>query len=188
MSTENSQALGDRSNWWGDEDGTDQGDEPAGHAETQGTDPAEYLAFQYLSELADPICGRTLAKSGREQPLSEPCMYLPKQRETEHGYQEYRQHRHRRRVNEETGWINWGESTSTDVPEVDEETYLQAVNNYLAESGVSVTNVEDWLTLANRLWSDPTMNSKESLIQFITHKRQFDRDRQDPGQTATIPI
>ena len=187
MST-NEPALGDRSNWWGDLDDQPETDELTGHTETRGTDPAEYLAFQYLTELADPICGRTLAETGREQPLSDPCMYLPKQRQTEHGFEEYRQHRHRRRVNEETGWINWGESTSTDVPEVDEKTYLQAVNNYLAANEVSVTKVEDWLTLADRLWTDPTMNSKESLIQFIHHKRQFDQDRQDPGETATIPI
>jgi len=99
----------------------------------------------------------------------------------------YRQHRYRRRVNPDTGYINWGESTSTAVPEIDEETYMQAVNNYLAENGITNSNIETWLAYAERLYSDPSMNSKESLITFIERKREYDRNLQIPVETATLP-
>lgn len=153
-----------------------------GHRDCQGTDPPEYLMFQQLAALTDRLCARTLREHDREAPLSDPCLYLPKQHETEHGYIEYRQHRHRRRVNEETGWINWGESTSTAVPEVEQDTYEQAVHNYLWENGVMLANTDDWLTYADRLYHDPQFNSKEALRKFIDVKRAY-----DAGDRSTIP-
>lgn len=99
---------------------------------------------------------------------------------------EYRQHRHRRRVNPETGWINWGESTSTAVPGVEEDVYMLAVRSYLLDNGVQ-RHVDDWLAYANRLFHDPNLSSKQALATLIRNKRNYDADRRNPTETATIP-
>jgi hypothetical protein len=168
-----------------------------GHVETDGTEPASHLAFRHISALVSPVCYRTLRtepwnggrtaelcawlfddecidgrgeqlhREQRAVELSEPEFYLPKQRETEHGYEEYRQHNSRRRINPETGYINWGESTKTGLPEIDYETYRRAAANYLATRGISCLNVEDYENLVDCFWHDPQYNSHQSLEQFI---------------------
>lgn len=157
-----------RDNWWGR--GDDQGDEPAGHAEIDGTDPADYLAFTYLVEFVAPVCAQT----GHE--LSDPEFHLPKQHHTGNRYIEYRQHRHRRRYVPETGRINWGESTSTGLPEVDYDTYRTAAANYLSDRGVRLTEIESYETLLDRFWHDPQYNSHDALAQFIRMVREREDD------------
>lgn len=158
-----------------------------GHVETEGTDAAMYLAYDHLSNFAELVCGRTLESSGREQPLSEPLMHLPKQHETDHGYIEYRQHRHRRRVNPETGWINWGESTSTAVPEVDKDVFMLAVSSYLRENGVQPGTTERWTAYARRQYHDPQLSSQEALAKLVARKREYDSNRQNAHETAELP-
>lgn len=183
--TESSTSPYPRENYWGSlHQSQDDEDDLGGHSETQGTDPAQYLAYRQLAQLVDPVCGRSLRLHDREVPLSEPCLYLPKQHAKELPsldddstviYLEYRQHRHRRRVNEETGWINWGEGTSTAIPEhIDEDVWMLAVHNYLANRGVLYSNVEDWLAYARRLYTHPDMDAVESLAKLIGKKRAFD--------------
>jgi hypothetical protein len=162
-----------RENYYGELGNQDDRDDDrdVGHAELSGTDPAEYLAFQYLSEFVDPVCART----GDE--LTEPTFYLPKQRERKTvGYDEYRQHRHRRRINPETGYINWGESTSTGLPEVGYETYRKAAGLYLADREISLTHLDEYRQYRDRVWHDPQYNSNGALEQFI----RYVRDREDP--------
>jgi hypothetical protein len=160
-------ALGSRENFWGEPDDTNR---PEGHSETSGTDPASYTAFQLALRFVRPICEET----GR--PLSEPCFYLPKQRETPHGWEEYRQQRHRRRVEPESGRINWGESTSTAVPEFPYEVYKRAVHTYLAERDLRLTNVDEYLEFAERVWHDPQYDSRGSLEQLVSYVRDAEGD------------
>ncbi|MFC7134322.1 MULTISPECIES: hypothetical protein [Salinibaculum] len=157
-----------REDFWGELDAGQ--DDTNGHDEIEGTDPAEYIAFQHIAEFVAPIC----AKTGDE--LSDPEFYLPKQHETPHGYVEYRQHRHRRRWNPETGYINWGESTSTGLPEVDYETYRTAAANYLSERGIRLTHIEEYEQLLDRFWHDPQYNSHDALAQFIRVVREREQD------------
>lgn len=167
--TDEPPTLGARDNWWGEDqdDGADA--DAGGHDEVGGTDAAEWVAYQQLLDLVAPVCERT----GIE--LSEPTLYLPKQHAVAGGSIEYRQHRHRRRVNPETGYINWGETTSTDVPEFDEETYEVAVHNYLANrlagQDLRVTQIEAYLEHANALWHDPQYDAFGSLEQFVRYVR-----------------
>jgi hypothetical protein len=166
-----------RDNYWGevsDNSDSDESESP-GHDEPAGTDAAEYLMFRELSELESLICGRSLNTLDQKTELSDPELYVPKTVDLGTRSLEYGQHRHRRRINEETGWINWGETTWTDVPEVDGQTYMQAVHNYLWRNGVQVTNIEDWLAYARRLFNDQQLNSKEALATFIRKKRAYDQ-------------
>ena len=145
-----------------------------GHTEIDGTDAAEYLAFQHILALTYPVCKRTLKQTGEEVPLSDPCLYLPKQVERGSITINYRQHRHRRRINPDTGYINWGETTGTAVPEIDEETYMLAVQNYLSDRGILMTTAERKLQRARRLFHDPQFNSHTALATFIEQVRNDD--------------
>lgn len=194
-----------RDNYWGEVVPSDDADGDLDHCRPGGTDPAAYLAHQQLLALTEPICerqqhsppwnggrlaelfafvfdgecidgrGDQLHRERGEQPLSEPELYLPKQTEVRGRLIDYRQHRLRRRYNPETGYVNFGETTSTGIPEVSFETYEQAVHNYLWQNGVQVTNVDDWLAYARRLFYDQQLSSKEALEVFIRKKRQFDQ-------------
>jgi hypothetical protein len=162
-------ALGSRHNWWGTDPDGEQA--PRGHVETSGTDPAGYKAFQLLLRFVAPVCGET----GRE--LSEPSFYLPKQDEVRPGqYREYRQQRHRRRVEPESGRINWDESTTTDLPDVGYDVYQLAVHTYLAERDCRLTEVEDYLSHAERVWHDPQYDSRGSLEQLVSYVRDAEGD------------
>lgn len=166
-----SPALGARTNWWGDDD-LDP-DHHTGHAECPGTDKAQYVAFQLALDYLDPVC----AETGNQ--LSDPEFYLPKQRAVTGGHIEYRSHRHRRRVEPESGRINWGESTSTAIPEFDYDVYLQAVGSYLMQrhtnDGLTLTKIDDYVEHADRLWSDPSQNSHGALTEFVRYVRERER-------------
>lgn len=189
-----------RDNFWGDDPDDSAGDASTG--ELPGTDPAEYIAFQELLAFVSPICERTIDEppwnGGRmaEQfawlfddecidgrgdqmhtenkfvELSEPAVHLPKQVERNGRYIEYRQYPNRRRYNPETGYINWGESTTTGLPEVGYDIYIQAIHNYLAEREIRLTDVEDYIHQANRFWHDQQLSSHESLAKFVAHVRE----------------
>lgn len=220
MSQSHSQSnheLGDRGNWWFDETDTDETAGQTGHAETDGTDAAEYVAFQQIQALTNPICARTkhqpawnggrlaelcawlfdgecidgrgdqLHREQTEVELTEPEFYCPKQIQRGSRLIAYRQFRLRRRYNPETGYINFGETTATGIPEIQYETYEQAVHNYLWENGTPGREIDTWLAYADRLWHDPTLNSKESLVKFVKRKRRYDEAHRDPGMTPTLP-
>lgn len=187
-----------RDNFWGDDPDAET---DGGHAEVETVDPAEYIAFQELLAFVQPICERTidadpwnggrtaeqfawlldgecidgrgdeLHTENRYVELSAPKLHLPKQIERNGRYIEYRQHRHRRRYNPETGYINWGESTSTGLPEVGWETYWQAVHNYLASREIQITNTEEYLQRAKRFWHDQNLNSHQSMTKFVAFVR-----------------
>jgi len=171
QSQSDSPALGDRSNWWGEDDDQEL---PGGHAEIEADDPAEYIAFAQLQQLTDPVCNET----GR--PLSEPEFYLPKQHWNGHGFDEFRSHRHRRRVEPVSGRINWGESTKTDIPEVGYGTYIEAVGRYLMErhsnDALTLTNIEQYVEYADQIWADPSQNSHGSLTKFVSYVREHEQD------------
>lgn len=162
-----------RRDWWGEHESDP---EPTGHTETAGTDAASYVAFSELLQVTTPHCERTLRERGEEVQLSEPSFYLPKQIERNGRYIEYRQHRHRRRVNEETGYINWGETTSTAVPDVDEETYMLAFANYLARrhgrTPLRPGTTEEYLNHARRQFYIPDQSSHEALTNAIAFVRE----------------
>jgi hypothetical protein len=211
-------------NWWGDvdEDGTIDDQPPT---EIEGTDPAEFIAYQELKTLTDPLCrtqleeppwngGRTAelfawldaadadrdARTGdlaaatgadalvdgrgemlhhEQKPvrLTGPAFYCPKQFERANGtIEEYRQHRHRRRYNPETGYVNWGETTGTAIPQVDYDTYRQAVHNYLARREYLLTREEEYLNLARSLFYSQTQDSHSALATFIRNVRERERD------------
>jgi hypothetical protein len=165
-------ALGSRENWWGRDPHETQ---PGGHVECQGTDPADFVAQQLALQLVDPICGET----GGD--LTDPILYVPKQREIAPGqYLEYGQHPHRRRYNKATGFINWGETTTTAVPEFDYDIFRKAVDTYLAMREHRLTDREDYLEYAEQVWCDPSMGSKDSLEQFIRHVRSEESNRGIP--------
>lgn len=192
-----------RDNHWGTKNIDD--DREHGHSEIEGKDPAEYIAFQLLSQLTQPICerhidsppwnggwlaeafawldgeavdgrGEELHRENRIVELSDPELYLPKQIETEHGFVEYRQHRHRRRFNPETGYINWGESTSTGLPPVGYETYRTAAANYLASRDIRLTAVEEYVEMLDRYWHDQQLSSVESLEKFVAYVRKCESE------------
>jgi hypothetical protein len=158
-------ALGSRDNhYWDDHD---DGDPRGGHSECRGTDAAEFVAHQLALQIVAPVCGET----GRE--LSEPKLYLPKQEDIGCGNtREFRQHRQRRRYEPESGRINWGETTSTDVPEFDYDVFQTAVHTYLASRECRLTDVDEYLEHAETVWHDPTMGSKDSLAQFVRYVRE----------------
>lgn len=212
-------------NWWGAQQDDDEDAKDGGHAELDGADPAEYIAFQELRKLVDPICktqleedpwngGRTAelfawVRADVQDPsevgpieaaidtselvdgraemlhherkavrLTEPLFYCPKQTTKANGTMvEYRQHRHRRRYNPETGYVNWGETTATGLPQVDEETFMQAVHNYLAGREHRYTMTDEYLQRARRLFRDQNHDSHSALETFI---RQV-RDAEDGG-------
>lgn len=193
-------ALGSRENFWGDGIDDDTGD--SGHSEVSGTDAPEQLARQLALRFEDPICTRTLNEppwnggrlaelvawlcddeciDGRGdqlhhekcvQSLTEPTLPMPRQFDVGSRIIEYGAHRCRRRYNPETGYINWGETTGTGIPEFDYDTYRLCVDTYLAERGTGVTRIKDYLEHAERLWSDPSMGSLDSLAQFIRWVRE----------------
>lgn len=164
-SDDDAKQLGSRDDWWGETE-TDE-NVNRGHHSVAGKDPAEYIAFHHILEFCDPICEKT------SRPLSDPEFHLPKQKEISDGvFIDYRQHRHRRRVEPVSGRINWGESTSTAIPDVSWELYEQAVHNYLADRGVLVTNVEAYLQRAKRLFYDQKLNSHEALTELVSHVRE----------------
>lgn len=166
--TSDSPALGSRDNFWGDPSDAAE-DRRQGHTETTGTDPAEYVAHQLLLRFVDPICSQT----GR--PLSPPTLHLPKQHAIGDGQTlEYRQHRHRRRFEPESGRINWGETTSTDVPEVGYDIYQRCVHTYLAERDCRLTDIDEYLEYAERVWHDPSMGSRDALEQFVRKVRELE--------------
>lgn len=197
--TSSQPALGARDDWWGD-DTTD--DTERGHSEVTGTDAAEQLARRYALRFEDPICTRTRDQpawnggrtaelvswlcdgeriDGRgdelhheqcSQRLTEPVLPMPRQIDVGSRIIEYGAHRCRRRYNPETGYINWGETTGTGVPEFDHDTYSLCVDTYLAERGVSLTRIDDYLEYAERVWSDPSMGSLDSLAQLIRYVRE----------------
>ena len=203
-------ALGSRENFWGQEqNGTQQ---HTGHSELAGTEEAEYIARQLVQSFVEPICTTTLDetpnrgfaphfayifdgeplgkgsdldamhKENRAVELSEPCFHIPKQHDTGNRIVENRQHRHRRRYNPETGYINWGETTSTGIPHFQYEVYDQCVNNYLSNrlrnaldsdgDGLTITKIEEYQEHADCLWHDPSMDSLGSLIKFVEHVRE----------------
>ena len=162
--------LGARENFWGDD--RDGGEETAGHKETLGTDPAEYVAHQLALRIIEPVCDKT----GRE--LSEPTLYLPKKAAVgQNATIEYGQHRHRRRFEEQSGRINWGETTTTAIPEFDYDVFQFCVHTYLAGRGCRLTAVDDYLEYAERVWHDPQYGSKDALEQFVQHVRDEEADR-----------
>ena len=166
-----------RDNWWYDDD---HQDDPTTEETPDGpihTVSAESIMFQELVGLVEPVCERSLEDDGETVELSDPEFYLPKQHDTGERYEEFTQHSTPRRVNPETGYINGGESTTTALPEVDKDTYLQAVHNVLARTGVSYANTEDWLQHAHKLWHDPQYNSTKALTTFIRHKREYDHNQ-----------
>jgi len=168
-------ALGARENFWGDGEPDDDPTVDGGHDPDRhpGTDAAEYVAHQLALRVVEPICGET------GQPLSDPVLYLPKQVQVGDGqFIEYRQHRHRRRVEPESGRINWGETTWTAIPEFDYDTYRLCVHTYLAERGCRLTAVDDYLDYAECVWRDPQFGSKDALEQFVRHIRE-----QEEGET-----
>lgn len=202
-------ALGARHNFWGSDE-SDDPDAEGGHAEVPGTDAPEQKARELIFEFEDPICTRTLNEppwnggrtaelvawlcddehiDGRgdqlhreqtEQPLSKPALWMPRQREVGGQIIDHGAHRCRRRYNPETGYVNWGETTGTGVPEFDYDTYQLCVDTYLAEraerKGVRITGVKAYLEHAERLWHDPSMGAKDSLAQFIRWVREQEQD------------
>jgi hypothetical protein len=191
-------ALGSRDNWWGDD--TDE-DVSGGHSEASGTDAAEQLARRYALRFEEPICTRTRDEPGwnggrlaelvawlcddecidgrghqlhNEQTtrgLTGPVLPMPRQFDAGSRIIEYGAHRCRRRYNPETGYINWGETTGTGIPEFDHDTYQLCVDTYLAERGVRITQIDEYLEYAEQVWCDPSMGSKDSLEQFIRYVR-----------------
>jgi hypothetical protein len=172
-----------RENFWGDLDG----DEPheAGHAELAGVDGAEYVAFQYLHLVTDPICKRALEQWDREVALTDPCLRMPKQ--VDHGthVEEFGVFAFSYRYNPETGWLNWDGATGVAVPEPDEREYYSAAEWYLSanEACIDDASFEQWLAYAKQLYHDPQFNGKEAFIQFVRHKRAYD-DPQNRDVTA----
>lgn len=201
-------ALGSRENFWGDD--CNEPPEPGGHSEVSGTDAPEQKARLLALRFEEPICTRTLNEpawnggrlaelvawlcdgeyiDGRDdqlhreqcvQSLTEPELPMPRQVEVGGRIIEYGSHRCRRRYNPETGYINWGETTGTGIPEFDHDTYRLCVDTYLAErfegQKLRVTELEDYIEYAERVWSDPSMGSKDSLAQFIRHVRDAEDD------------
>jgi len=198
-----------RDNFWGDED--DQSD-AQGHAELTGTDAAEYVWFQIVIDLTEPICERTkhtpawnggrmaelfawcfddeqidghaeqLHHEQREEPLSEPAVHLPKQIERGGRIIDYGQYPHRRR-HSESGYINWGETTTTEIPEIGFDQYMQAVHNYLAvreaKESLTLTRKDEYLSLAKRLFYDQHLNSHkagETLVRKVREEEGHDND------------
>lgn len=207
-------ALGSRDNFWGEEQTDDESG--VGHDEPTGTEEAEYIARQHAQAFIDPICTTTIdATPNRgfephfawlfDEPvgygsdleamhhenevveLTEPSLHIPKQHDTGNRIIENRQHRHRRRYNPETGYINWGETTSTGIPHFGYDIFEKCVHNYLSDrmrnaadsdgDGLTITNRDDYLEHANRLWHDPGMDSLGSLKNFVEYVREKeDRD------------
>lgn len=198
--SEDPPALGSRQNWWFQETQHDNPD-AGGHDELSGTDPAEHIAFRHLRNLLDPVCSRQLHAPSwnggrlaeaiayvfdddqidgheaelhheqREQPLTGPAFHLPKQTEWGGRLLEYRQYPHRRRYNPDTGYINWGETTTTALPSFGEDIYDRAVHNYLADRGVRVTHLDDYLEHADRVWHDPELDAVESMVHLVSYVR-----------------
>ncbi|QIO25417.1 hypothetical protein [Haloarcula sp. JP-L23] len=206
-----SPALGARENWWGDlgDDG-DESDED--HDEVTGTSPAEHIAFQQLLKFTRPLCWATLNETPnrglrphfawldgeplgvnsdlgalhteqKQVELTDPSIYVPKSHETSGNPINYRQERHQRRYNPETGYINWGETTTTALPEIDEDTYYQAVGMYLMErysrsdgGGLTLTKIDEYVEYAKQIWHDPTQNSHGSLTKLVEYVRDEERD------------
>lgn len=110
-----------RRNFWGD-DLDDDADESPGHTELSGTDKWEYVAWEFLVNTGTLLCSET----GRE--LSDPELHLPKLFEDDCRSIEYGQHRHRRRIEPESGRINWGETTSTRLDPRPKDEFMQVVD------------------------------------------------------------
>lgn len=190
-------------NWWSSEESEFE-DVSGGHSEVSGTDAPEQRARQLALRFEDPICTRTLNEppwnGGRTaelfawlvdgeridgrgdqlhhektvQTLTDPTIWMARQREVGTRLIEHGAHRCRRRFNPETGYVNWGETTGTGIPEFDHNTFRTCVDTYLLERGVSLSRIDDYLEHAERLWSDPSLGSKDSLAAFIRHVRDKD--------------
>jgi hypothetical protein len=200
--TSDSPALGARTNFWGDDDGDDL--DGGGHSECVGTDAAEHKARELALRFCQPLCrtqleepawnggrraeqfawlldgecidgrGDVLHREQRAQELSEPKVVLPRQVDVGSRIIEYGAYRCRRRVNPETGYLNWGETTGTAIPEFDEDIYQLCVHTYLAERDCRLTGIEQYLEYAERVWTDPQYSSTDALEQFIRKVREWE--------------
>lgn len=173
-----------RENFWGDLEADDQARE-TGHSELRGVDGAEYVAFQYVHLVSDPICKRALRQWGTEIELTDPGIRLPK--EVDHGthVEEFGTFPYSYRVNPETGWLNWDGATGVAVPGPDEREYYSAAEWYLSANQACIDDKSfaQWLVYAKQLYHDPQFNTKEAFIQFVRHKRAYD-DPQNRDLTA----
>jgi hypothetical protein len=75
--------------------------------------------------------GDALHNENREVELSEPALHVPKDGGEEFGTREYGQFRHRRRVNEETGYVSGGESTGVWIQDRPTDEFMELVGWYL---------------------------------------------------------
>jgi hypothetical protein len=188
-----------RENFWGDDPDPDR---ETGHVECSGTDPAEHKARDLATRFVAPVCrtqledppwnggddaeliawlledncidgrGEVLHREQKAVELTDPVLPLRRQAELGSLTIEYGATRCRRRYNPETGYINWGETTGTAVPEFDYEIFKLCVHTYLAERDGSLLNAEPFLKYADRVWHDPQFGSIDSLAQFIRHVRE----------------
>lgn len=175
------------------------------HSFAPGVDPSEYIAFTLLYDDARMLCSRTLS-GDPYQPLragfawldgdtsdvahdpdaihrelhavelSPPAIHLPKQSDGDFRRVEYGQYPHRRRFNPETGYINWAESTSTQLDDVDTDRFLALVEEWLAACHADLrTGVrEDAVDLARRHKKNPTLNDVEALSDVVEKVREYD--------------
>ncbi|QLD84804.1 hypothetical protein HWV23_03435 [Natronomonas halophila] len=164
--------LGNRDNWWGDDTTPDR---QRGHVEVAGTDAAEHKARQLALRFCQPLCrtqleepawnggrpaellawlvdddcidgrGDVLHREQKPVELTAPKLPLPKERELGGQTIEYGAHRVRRRYNPETGYINFGETTGTTIPEFGYEIYKLCVHTYLGEREFRISEGDAYL-------------------------------------------
>jgi hypothetical protein len=189
---------------YGSGDGPQNNPGPAGVWNPDPNDPAEHIAHQTLKDCGELLCRTTLEEppynGGRlaeliawleaddasdlidghawamhrcndSIALSEPRCYPPAERAG--------LHRHRRRVNEETGYLNWrgqNGTTSVVIPDRPFEDFMAAVNVWLARRDGSLPprRREKALAYARRLKKQGEKSDQEALRLVIKKTREKD--------------
>ena len=131
------------------------------HDFTDGTSKYESLAHDCLRSVARLLCSTTLFKApdrgleplfawllddedlveehdpyalhseNREVELTDPELHIPRSMPDQWANVDYGQYRHRRRVNEETGYVTGGESTGVYIADSPEPVFMEAVEIFL---------------------------------------------------------
>ena len=167
------------------------------HDFVEGSSKHENLAHRYLSSVARLLCARTLFGAPdrgheplfawllddeelvdehdpsalhsmkREVELSDPQLHIPRSMPDQWGGVDFGQYRHRRRLNEETGYISGGESTGIYLADSPEPLFMEAVNLYLMGQNFMERRAEELRSYARSLKREGQLRDVDILERVI---------------------
>jgi hypothetical protein len=106
-----------------------------------GGELAEAMAFVFDGETIDGH-GDAMHLRNEPVPLSDPELHVPRDASDTFGTRTFGQKRHRRRVNERTGYVSGGESTGVVIQDRSLEAFISVVNLWLESHPAQLSDAE----------------------------------------------